>query len=239
MPAAPADLRIVSLPHRRLAGIELVDGSAEASAFRRLSGSDSTADKLALAQQRISEGVAPGTFVLVTSERPLSTSPDLITEIERAAAQPHFCATFLLGISQKSIRRGGVDEAAVLARLARAGIRFMLTEVGDFSLDPGALGACNITHVRVSSQMLIDRDADSLTLIERLDAGGIALIASGADLPRMVPELIERGIALACGAAFDPASTDAVAAMPWRAGHPRDRALSARAEDSIRFRAAS
>lgn len=233
----PSEIRIVTLPHRRLAGIELTGGNDEASAFLRLTGSDETMDKLGLAHQRIVEGVPTGTFVLVTSERPLSASPDLITELEAAASHPRFCTTFLLGISQKSIRRGGVDEAAVLARLARAGIRFMLTEVGDFTLDPDALAACNITHVRISSRMLIERDEDSLALIARLEAGGIVLIASGADHARMVPELIERGIPLGCGAALDAGHTE-THAMPWRAGHSRAGALSARAEDSIRYRAA-
>ena len=234
---APAqDRRIVSLPHRRLAGIEPATPADATAPFRRLGGGDDLGDRLEAVERTIARGVPHGVFVLLAGELPLSATPELIRRIEQLADEdPGFADTFLLGISQTAIRRGGAEEAAVLARLARAGIRFMLTAVGDFNLDAGALAACNISHVRIDAHHFAGSEEELAQLADRLGAGGIAVVAEHVDSPRMIPELIDCGIRLASGAAFEAVQDGSQ--MPWRAGPAKGRPLSARAEDSIRFRA--
>ncbi|MCA0422717.1 MAG: hypothetical protein LCH61_05235 [Proteobacteria bacterium] len=230
--------RIVSLPHRRLAGVEplaLVDG---ASLFRRLAGSGDLDERLDVALDLIRSRTNATTFVLIGSDLPLSASPALVAEIASLAQEePGFSAGFMLGISQNAIRSGGAREAEILATLARAGIRFMLSVSTETGLDARALAACNINHVRIDIRQFLNRMDDLRQLNARLADAGVAVVADHVDDPRHLPEIVNCGIRLAAGAAFET-GRDAPA-MPWRAAGAPERTapLRARSEDSIRFRA--
>lgn len=231
--------RIVSLPHRRLAGVEplaLVDG---ASLFRRLAGADARDERLEAALDLIRGRSNATTFVLVGCELPLSASPALVAEIAHLAREePGFSNSFMLGISQSAIRSGGAREAETLATLARSGIHFMLSVTTDAGLDARALAACNISHIRVDAGQFLGRMEALAQLAARLTDAGVAVVADHVDDARLVPELVASGIRLAAGEAFET-GRDA-AAMPWRATGAAERgpSLRARSEDSIRYRAA-
>lgn len=231
--------RIVSLPHRRLAGVEplaLVDG---ASLFRRLAGAETRDERLEAALDLIRGRNSATTFVLIGCDLPLSASPALVAEIAHLAREePGFSSGFMLGISQSAIRSGGAREAETLATLARSGIHFMLSVTTDAGLDARALAACNISHIRVDAGQFLGRMEALTQLTARLADAGVAVVADHVDDARLVPELVACGIRLAAGEAFET-GRDA-AAMPWRATGVAERgpSLRARSEDSIRYRAA-
>jgi hypothetical protein len=204
--------RLLTLPQRRLAGVEIAAGDAGggdevALACRLLSAEGRLIDKLRAARQRIETADGAPGVVLVGAERPLADMPLAVGHLaEMAALHPAVAAHLLLGIDQQAVRLGGVTEAAALARLARVGIRFMLTGVTDFRLDPEALAVCRFSHVSVEARRLLavagEEGGAARRMAAQLAARGLTLLVTGVDAARQVPELIDLGVALVEGPAL-------------------------------------
>lgn len=255
-PPPLSERRYLTLPQRRLAGTEIITAPSVAAddpfltGFQDLSSDGCMLEKIEAAARLIGEAVRPdGTFILVAAVAGLDHLPASVDRmLALAADEPEFAARFLLGLSQQSVRTGGAGQAQALARLARAGLCFILTDVRDTRLDARALKACNITHVRFNARQLIEAalrtGSDLATLTGRLAAGGITLIAEGVDEARLIPELIDLSVPLAEGPALSRtargSATPAPVTLPVRPALPDEAppALFARPEDSVRYRAA-
>ena len=242
------EIRILSLPHRQCAGLEIQVSEGGVSPFHAMAGIPLLSVLIDAALARLS-AARPPSFVLVNAGGALSDVPVEVQRlVELAGRVPALRTAFLLGVSQQQIRHGGMAEANELARLARAGLKFALTGITDLRIDAAALSACSISHVRIGARVLMAAGREGEALAARLAAGGITLIADGVDSPRLVPELIDMEVTLAQGDALEdaPVATPAPApapapAMPWRADTrmpPSPPPLSASADDSIRYRAA-
>lgn len=245
-----AEQRMLTLPQRRPWGIDLIDpavldaGASFARGFRSLQRDGDLAGRIEQARQlRADLGESAGTIV-VSATISLAETPEAIDRLVAiAASDPEEARGLVLGISQHSIRSGGTAQALCLARLARAGIRFMLTDVDDYRVDPAALAACGITHLRTDARRLIEaaqqpgHPAASLGL--RLQQGGVSFVADGVDDARLIPELIDLCVVVAEGTALDrPVARPAnVVAMPGRS-EAAPPPLRADAADSVRYRAA-
>ena len=257
-PPPLGERRYLTLPQRRLAGTEIVTAPSVAAddpfyaGFQDLGSDGCMLEKIEAAARLIGEAVRPdGTFLLVTAVAGLSQLPASVDRmLALAADEPEFAARFLLGLSQHSLRTGGAGQVQALARLARAGLCFILTDVRDTRLDARALKACNITHVRFNARQLVDAalgaGSEIAKLTGKLAAGGITLVAEGIDEARLIPELIDLSVPLAEGPALSREPRGSVARgqaptpQPVRPG-PQDGtapALFARPEDSVRYRAA-
>lgn len=238
--------RILSLPHRHTAGIEMRQAQDGAAPFHAMAGIQPLGLLVEAAIARLGARRPPA-FVLVNAAGPLGAAPRQVQQlVDLASRDPDLRDGLLVGVSQRDIRQGGAGEANELARLARAGFKFALTDVSDLRIDAAALAACSISHVRIGARVLMAAGREGDALASRLAAGGIVLIADGVDSPRLVPELIDMGVALAQGPSLDdaPAATPAkpaaisAPAMPWRANSRTAPPLSATVDDSIRYRAA-
>lgn len=225
---------IVTLPQRRLWGLEILDRSSAALPMLQLLGLPNEDDRLiariVAAVRLIADPQFTGVAVVVVNNR-LAGMPRAIAQLSAlAVGQSDFCDRFLLGVPQRSIRQGGAPEAQTLAQLARHGLRFALVDITDFRIDAEALAACNISHVRMDGRRLIEAANDPLTagatdasqLARLLKAGGISLMCSGIDDERLTRELIDLGVELASGPDLQPVLRQSQVVVPWRAA-PSER----------------
>ncbi len=250
VPVAPSERRFVTLPQRRLAGIELLMVAAGEAAddfargFGVLAADSGLCEVIETAALMVETGTRPASaLILVAAPANLTRLPAAMNRLaELAEGSELFRMRFRLGISHDSVRSGGMAQAAVLARLARAGISYMLTDAHRDGLDAEALRACNITHLRIDAPALLAGGDAVDRFRQRCGEAGLTIVADGVDDPRMIAELIELGIPLAGGAAFtrDGKSKASIVAMPHR---PDDSMaeppeLVVHAHDSVRYRAA-
>ncbi len=225
---------IITLPQRKLWGLEILDSRSAAPPKLQMFGLPSEDDRL-IERIHIAAGVIAdpqfeGVALAVANTR-LAEMPRAMAQLsELAVGQGSFRDRFLLGVPQRSIRLGGAPEAQTLARLARQGLRFALVDITDFRIDPEALAACSISHVRIDGRRLIEAANDPLTagatdasqLARLLKAGGITLMCGGIDDEHLTRDLVELGVELAVGPGLQPLQRQSPVVVPWRAA-PSER----------------
>lgn len=245
-PAAPqgsplVERRLLTLPQRRLAGIEIAarpDAAMDrfARSYRAMAGDGCLSERIRAAADLIARPLQPeSAFVLVSTDLPLAETPESVALLlQLAAEQPEVRQRMRIGISQRAVRMGGSGEAQALARLARAGLGFVLTEVTDIALDATALHACNIHFVRVDARhllALVDSQPAAGLIGGQLADGGVSLICDGVDDARLVPELIDLGVALIEGSALSRDPARAASVVPLQ---PRVEPVAAPAPPLVR-----
>ena len=199
--------RIVNLPHRRLIGYDIGQTPPEANAEAHVAALFTAA----LTRLQASERSLPQGIVRVSLGRSMAGAPQALALLERELAErPLWRSRLLVGLTQASIQTSGDDLARAIGRLSALGVGFCLTDITRLALDSGALKACGFRQVRIDARTLVaefDHAEDNVDQFSRsLAADGLALVCDGVDDERLIPELIDLGVAQVSGQAIETSS---------------------------------